>query len=225
MVALNNPNYVPTNWQAVLIIWAVLTFSLVFNTFLASRLPLLEGVVLVIHIGGFFAILIVLWTLADTDPASEVFTSFHNGGGWPTQGAACLVGILSPVFSFVGPDAATYMAEELRDASRSLPRAMMWTAYVNGSMGFIMIITFMMMLGDPETALDSPTGYPFIDVSPVEILPLPLITDMSHIAVLQSHGITGWYHGDGVPVLYHVALRLCYQLRDFVPPNVGLREY
>lgn len=165
MVALNNPSYEPTRWQAVLIIWAVLTFSLVFNTFLASRLPLLEGVVLVIHIGGFFAILIVLWVLADTDPASEVFTSFYNGGGWPTQGAACLVGILSPVFSFVGPDAATYMAEELRDASRSLPRAMMWTAYVNGSMGFVMIITFMMMLGDPETALDSATGYPFIDVS------------------------------------------------------------
>ncbi|KAM0721382.1 hypothetical protein Q7P37_002306 [Cladosporium fusiforme] len=164
MVALNNPSYVPTNWHAVLIIWAVLTFSLVFNTFLAARLPLLEGVVLVIHVCGFFAILIVLWVLADTDPASEVFTSFYNGGGWPTQGAACLVGILSPVFSFVGPDAATYMAEELRDASRSLPRAMMWTAYVNGGMGFIMIITFMMMLGDPETALDSATGYPFIDL-------------------------------------------------------------
>jgi choline transport protein len=78
---------------------------------------------------------------------------------------ACVVGILFPVFSFLGPDAATYMAEELRDASRSLPRAMMWTALVNGGMGFVMIITFMMMLGDPEVALDSPTGYPFIDVS------------------------------------------------------------
>jgi choline transport protein len=165
MVALNNPSYEPTRWQAVLIIWAVLTFSLVFNTFLAGRLPLLEGVVLVIHVCGFFAILIVLWVLADTDPASEVFTSFYNGGGWPSQGTACLVGILSPVFSFVGPDAATYMAEELRDASRSLPRAMIWTALVNGGMGFVMIITFMMMLGDPEVALDSPTGYPFIDVS------------------------------------------------------------
>lgn len=178
MVALNNPAYEPTRWQAVLIIWAVLTFSLVFNTFLAGRLPLLEGVVLIIHVCGFFAILIVLWVLADTDPASEVFTSFYNGGGWPSQGAACLVGILSPVFSFVGPDAATYMAEELRDASRSLPRAMIWTALVNGGMGFVMIVTFMMMLGDPEVALDSPTGYPFIDVScESEPLDFPPCTD------------------------------------------------
>ena len=119
---------------------------------------------MVIHIAGFFAILIVLWVLADTTPAGEVFTTFNNGGGWSTQGASCLVGILSPVFSFVGPDAATHMAEELQDASRSLPLAMVWTAIVNGAMGFVMIVTFCMMIGDVEIALASPTGYAFIDV-------------------------------------------------------------
>lgn len=224
MVALNNPDYVPTNWQAVLIIWAVLTFSLVFNTFLAARLPLLEGVVLVIHVCGFFAILIVLWVLADTDPASEVFTSFYNGGGWPTQGAACLVGILSPVFSFVGPDAATYMAEELQDASRSLPRAMMWTAYVNGSMGFIMIVTFMMMLGDPETALDSATGYPFIDVSAPRSGSLVLkLTSFS--VVLSCDWLISRNDRHGLPLLHYAALRLCNKLRDILSADVGLCEY
>lgn len=179
VVAQNNPSYEPTRWQAVLIIWAVLTFSLVFNTTFASGLPILELIVATIHVLGFFAILIVLWVYADPDPASEVFTSFYNGGGWSTQGAACLVGILSPVFSFVGPDAATYMAEELQDASRSLPRAMMWAAISNGAMGFVMITTFMMMLGDPATALDSATGYPFIDVSLAKILFRCLFSDQS----------------------------------------------
>lgn len=164
LVILNNPSYEAKPWHGTLIIFAVLTFCYIFNAFLASKLPLLEGIVVVIHIAGFFAILIVLWVLADTTPASEVFTTFNNGGGWSTQGASCLVGILSPVFSFVGPDAATHMAEELRDASRSLPLAMVWTAIVNGAMGFVMIVTFCMMIGDVETALASPTGYAFIEV-------------------------------------------------------------
>jgi hypothetical protein len=41
---------------------------------------------------------------------------------------------------------------------------MVWTAIVNGAMGFVMIVTFCMMIGDVETALNSPTGYAFIDV-------------------------------------------------------------
>ncbi|OQO08167.1 hypothetical protein B0A48_06961 [Cryoendolithus antarcticus] len=164
LAKLNNPDYNATAWQGTLIVWAVLTFSILFNTFFAAKLPLLEGVVLVLHICGFFAILIVLWVLADVSPAREVFTTFSNGGGWSSQGLSCLVGILSPVFSFIGPDSATHMSEELRDASRSLPLAMMWTAAVNGAMGFVMIVTFCMVIGDLQTVLSTPTGYPFIQV-------------------------------------------------------------
>ena len=161
---LNNPSYEPRPWHGTLIIFAVLTFCFIFNAFLASKLPLLEGVVVILHVCGFFAILIVLWVLADVSPASEVFTSFNNGGGWATQSASCMVGILSPVFSFIGPDSATHMAEELQDASRSLPLAMVWTAIVNGAMGLVMIVTFCMMIGDVEIALSSPTGYAFIEI-------------------------------------------------------------
>ena len=138
LVILNNPSYEAKAWESTLIIWAVLTFCLLFNTFFASKLPLLEGIVLVLHLLGFFAILIPLWVLADRGNTREVFTTFSNGGGWSSQGLSCLVGMLSPVFSFIGPDSATHMSEELRDASRTLPLAMIWTAVVNGAMGFVM---------------------------------------------------------------------------------------
>ena len=106
-------------------IWAVLTFSIIFNTFFVSKLPILEGTVLVLHIVGFFAILVPLWVLGDMPkPASEVFFSFTDGGQWGNTGLSCLIGMLSPVFSFLGPDSATHMSEELRDASRTLPLAM-----------------------------------------------------------------------------------------------------
>ena len=135
-----------------------------FNSFFASKLPLLEAIVLVFHILGFFAFLIAIWVLGNRPyPASEVFFTFQDGGGWGSQGLSCLVGMLSPVFSFIGPDSATHMSEELRDASRTLPLAMIWTAAVNGAMGFIMLCTFVMVIGDLDTALDTKSGYAFIE--------------------------------------------------------------
>lgn len=55
-------------------------------------------------------------------------------------------------------------AEEVDDASRTLPRSIMWSVYLNGAMGFIMAITMCFCLGDLSQVVDSPTGYPFIQV-------------------------------------------------------------
>jgi len=40
----------------------------------------------------------------------------------------------------------------------------MWAAGVNGSLGFVMVITFCFTLGDVLDILETPTGYPFIQV-------------------------------------------------------------
>ncbi|KAL8718370.1 MAG: hypothetical protein Q9225_004487 [Loekoesia sp. 1 TL-2023] len=55
-------------------------------------------------------------------------------------------------------------AEEVEDASRTLPRSIMWSVYLNGAMGFIMAITMCYCLGDLSKIVDTPTGYPFIQV-------------------------------------------------------------
>ena len=41
---------------------------------------------------------------------------------------------------------------------------MMWTAFINGSLGFVMLVTFCFCLGNIEDALSTPTGYPFTQV-------------------------------------------------------------
>jgi choline transport protein len=56
------------------------------------------------------------------------------------------------------------MAEEIKDASLVLPRAIMTSAAINGTLGFIMTITFCFTLGNPTTIIQSPTGDPFIQV-------------------------------------------------------------
>jgi choline transport protein len=48
-----------------------------FNIFFAQHLPLAEGLLLFLHIFGFFAFLLTLWIMAEHAPAAGVFTSFQ----------------------------------------------------------------------------------------------------------------------------------------------------
>ena len=140
LIVLNYPDYVYQNWHGTLLTIAVVLVCAIFNTFLAKRLPLVEGIVLILHIAGFFAILVPLWVLGPRSSSAEVWTTFEDAGGWGNNGLACLVGIISPVVSMLGSDAATHMSEELRNASKSLPRSMISTAIFNGSLGFVMVV-------------------------------------------------------------------------------------
>ena len=164
LLVLNYPDYVFEQWHGTLLVIAITAFCIIFNTFLAKRLPMVEGMVLIIHILGFFAVLIPLWVLAPRGDPADVFTTFLNLGGWPTDGLAFMVGLLSPVYTLIGADSAVHMSEEIKDASIVLPRAIMWAAGVNGSMGWIMLITFCFTIGDVFSVLETPTGYPFIQV-------------------------------------------------------------
>ncbi|KAK0666599.1 putative amino-acid permease [Cercophora samala] len=165
LVILNHPSYVPERWHLTLLAIAIMTVCMVLNTLLYRALPLLETLALLLHTTGFLAVLIPLWTMGPKlQSAHDVFFTFTDGGGWGNAGLSCLVGILTPIFSLLGPDSATHMAEELRDASKSLPRAMIATALLNGAMGFVMLVTFCMVLGDLDSVLRTPTTQPHIQV-------------------------------------------------------------
>lgn len=102
MIILNHPDYSPTRWQGTLIFYGVIAFIVFINTFLARWLPKIEGLVLCVHILGFFAILIPLVYLAPHGSSKDVFTTFINGGAWDTNGLSFFVGLTTSVFSFLG---------------------------------------------------------------------------------------------------------------------------
>lgn len=164
LVTLNDATYVFERWHGTLLVIAVTAFCIIFNSFLASKLPLVEGLVLIIHVLGFFAVLISLWVLSPRGSASDVFGTITNLGGWSTNGLSFMVGILTPVYTLLGADSAVHMSEEIKDAAVTLPRAIMTSAFFNGSLGWIMTITFSFCLGDYFSIIETPTGYPFIQV-------------------------------------------------------------
>jgi predicted membrane channel-forming protein YqfA (hemolysin III family) len=54
LIVLNNPHYVFERWHGTLLVIAITLFSILFNTFLAKRLPLVEVFILILHICGLF---------------------------------------------------------------------------------------------------------------------------------------------------------------------------
>ena len=123
MVSIYHPSYIQQNWHQSLVMIAIGILGTFMNTYGAQHLPLLESIVLVFHIFGFFCIIIPLWVLAPKAPASEVFGGFDDFGGWGSIGAACFVGTVAAAGSFGGSDAAAHLCEETRDASKSVRKS------------------------------------------------------------------------------------------------------
>ncbi|KAJ5746115.1 choline transport protein [Penicillium odoratum] len=164
LIVLTQKDYNPKSWHGVLLFWAVALFSVSINVVGGKLLPRFEGFILILHILGFFAILIPLTYMADHGSAKEVFTKFLNLGEFPSQGLSFFVGIVGCIFAFAGGDAAVHMSEEITNASTAVPTSIMLSVLINGALGFGMLLAMLFCLGDMSEALESATGYPFMSI-------------------------------------------------------------
>jgi amino acid transporter len=56
------------------------------------------------------------------------------------------------------------VAEEIKNASETLPRSITTGVAVNGILGFVMVVTLCFTVSDVNAVLATPTGYPFIQI-------------------------------------------------------------
>ncbi|KAK8908822.1 hypothetical protein QC760_003170 [Botrytis cinerea] len=165
LIALNVEDYVGQSYHGTLLTIAVLAFSVIFNTSASSHLPMIESVMLALHVFGMLAITIPLWVLTpNLSHASDVLLTFTNEGGWPSKGLSAMIGLTVPFGALVGFDCSIHMSEEIQDASIAIPRAIMWSIAPNAAMTFFMILTLIFCIGDVEGILNSKTGEPFIQL-------------------------------------------------------------
>ena len=168
LIQLNHDNYVPELWHGTLLFWAIVIIAVLINTAATSLLPTIETFILVLHVAGFFAVLIPVVHLAPNKAsAHDVFTQFSNGGGWPTQGLSFFIGLIGSVYAMFGCDSAVHMAEEIQNAEVMVPWSMLTTTVLNGSLGFAIVIAVLFVTADITAALASPTGalgYPFMQI-------------------------------------------------------------
>jgi amino acid transporter len=161
LIAFVNGNFeIPSgfNWLTVVFMIVAMIISTSVNVYGVRLLPWLEGLMFMIHIAGFFAILFPLWIMGERTPTEEVFFTFQDNSGWGSIGLACLVGILGPTVTLVGGDSAAHLGEEVKDASKALPQSMISTALVNYIIGFIMTITILSVAGNFDEDLANNLG-------------------------------------------------------------------
>ncbi|KKY21609.1 putative amino acid permease [Phaeomoniella chlamydospora] len=163
IVVVNDESYVPTRWQATLLIWASIILMSLFNAFAAKHLPLAEGIFVACHCLLFFPIVITVFTLAPKQSAHDVFASFtDNGAGWSNMGLTTLIGQVSAIFIVLGSDSVAHMSEEVEDAGIIVPKAMIWSFLLNIPFTFIILLMICFCIGNITDALSSVTGFPFI---------------------------------------------------------------
>ncbi|KAK7931777.1 hypothetical protein PG985_002489 [Apiospora marii] len=61
-------------------------------------------------------------------------------------------------------DAACHLSEEIPDAARNVPLAMVGSVVVNGVMGLIYCIVFLFSISDLDSILSTATGFPYIQL-------------------------------------------------------------
>ena len=182
LIVLNYQDYIFQRYHGTLITWAMVLVGVFFNTVISNTLPQVEGMFLILHVLGFFAILVPLVYYAPHGNASDIFSTYMNEGGWPTYGLSFMVGTSGVAFSFVGADAAVHvgnfvalvfellttykMSEEITNAAVNVPRSMVVSCIINGILGFGMLIALIFCLGDPNAALQAQQtiGFPFIEI-------------------------------------------------------------
>lgn len=166
IIALARPTYVPVDWHTVLLIWAFGLLAAALNCTNSRLLASLEGLILILHLAGFFGVLIPMVYLSPHNDPSVVFTTFMNEGLWPTQGVAFMVGYPTVATALLGADCAVHLAEEIEHASTVVPQALMYTIFINGGLGLAIIIAMlfcMQSLPDALAAVDT-VFYPALQI-------------------------------------------------------------
>lgn len=102
LIILDNDSYEPKKWHGTLLSWAVLAVAIFINTAVSGLLPMIEGIILVLHILGIVAIIVPLVYLSPHASAASVFKTVLNEGSWPTQRLSYCVGFIGNVATFVG---------------------------------------------------------------------------------------------------------------------------
>lgn len=112
-VVIYYPDSAPYNsqWFPTVLAIAAILAAVLFNIYLPTRFPLLEGVMLFIHMAGWAAVIVTLWVTSPRADAKDILLTFSNGGDWSSNGVSTMIGVLTPLAALCGYDSSVHMSE------------------------------------------------------------------------------------------------------------------
>ena len=93
-------------------------------------------------------------------PSREVFAQWQNSSGW-VDGWSWWVGLLTPAYVLTGYGTICYLADEVNEPEKAIPRAMVGSVVAASITGFFFVIPIGFVLPlDMTDILSSPAGQP-----------------------------------------------------------------
>ncbi|KAI5121316.1 hypothetical protein M0805_003783 [Coniferiporia weirii] len=163
-VNLTHPDFVIERWQVTLVSYAVALFGVMVNVWGPRYLDKLSKAAIIWNITSFVIVVtVILATNTNKQSASFVFKEFQNFTGFGPAMAAIL-GILQGAFAMCCYDAPAHMTEEMKNASREAPKAIVLSVYFGAITGFVFLVSVCFCIGDLEATARTPTGVPLIQI-------------------------------------------------------------
>lgn len=157
--ALNNSNFVLKRWHVFVTYEILNAFVFIFNVW-GRALPLITGSALYISLFAFLVTMITCLACSSGsfNLARFVFNSFSNVTGWESSGTAFIVGLINPLWSFVGIDGATHMVDELgvKQSKVFIPRTIVGTVVLGFLTAFCYSISMFFCITDADEVVKAP---------------------------------------------------------------------
>lgn len=161
---LSFPGYTIERWHTVLLGYAVALTCTAVNIYGPQLLDRLSRGVLIWNIVSFVVVVVVILATNDhKQPASFVFRDFQNFTGFGTAYTAIL-GLLQSCFGMVCFDTPSHMTEEMKNARKEAPKAIVMSVYLGAVTGLIFLVAVSFCIGDIDSTALSTTGVPLIQI-------------------------------------------------------------
>ncbi|RMZ79610.1 hypothetical protein DV737_g3311, partial [Chaetothyriales sp. CBS 132003] len=108
----------------------------------------------------------------DVEPTSGVHSGSARSSqklefgqsGWTNEGVQWCIGLLSITSVLTGFDGVLHLSDEIPDAPVKVPYAMIWAVILNTILALGFLITLLFCIGDVDAAINTPTGFPVIQI-------------------------------------------------------------
>lgn len=158
------PAYTIERWHTVLLSYLIALMATAVNIYGPHLLDRISKGILIWNIASFVVVVVVILATNDHKQSpSFVFHDFQNFTGFGTAFTAIL-GLLQSAFGMCCYDAPAHMTEEMKNASREAPKAIIMSVYIGAITGFIFLISICFCIGDITATAQSTTGVPLIQI-------------------------------------------------------------
>ncbi|KAI9837738.1 MAG: hypothetical protein M1819_006672 [Sarea resinae] len=161
---LSYPEYTIERWHTVLLAYLISLTTALVNIRGPHLLDRISRGVLILNIASFVIVVAVILACNDhKQSGSFVFKDFQNFTGWGSAFTAIL-GVLQSAFGMCCYDAPSHMTEEMKNASKEAPKAIIMSVYIGAFTGLIFLIAVCFCIGDIDTVASTTTGVPLIQI-------------------------------------------------------------